>query len=451
MDSYMKRFMRELLAHQNNLSEFIDDLYNHQDESELNEIFGLLKKEGYVTCIYADNRVYNISLTVKAKYLTDADLKMSDKEELLELIAKTDEIENLFHTLPGEWSGFEEIHDVPEYQMWIQEITIYLQAIFDNTKDQYIWETINKCQRRMNGTDDRKIFGENVARLKGIRKNINKYYKDLSVSEKEVNQVMSKSPLVFISHSSKDKQFVELIVQLLKEMGLKQNVVFCSSIPGYDIGLGEDIFETLHNKFNEHNLYMIFVHSRNYYSSPVSLNEMGAAWAFKTKYSSILLPGFEFSDMRGVVNSSKISLKVDIDRKDVQNRLNQLYDDLANFFGIERNTSVVWESARDMFIDKINTIQVINEDELSEAANNILIEAEKDDNGAVLIDKSLEGTIIVAGKTTINKSGIRREEAKALAAVKELILSGYLLQSDSKGEVFQLTNEAYAYIDKILK
>lgn len=447
----MKRFLRELLAHQNNLTEYIDNLYKNRDYGDLNEILGLLKKEGYVACIYADNRAYNISLTIKAKLLTEADLKMSDKEELLDLIARTDDIETLFHSLPGEWSAFEEIHDVPEYQMWIQEITMYLQAIFDSTKDQYIWETINKCQRRMNGTNDRKIFAENAARLKGIGKNINKYYTGTLKSEQEVEHIMSKSSLVFISHSSKDKQYVELIVQLLKEMGLKQSTVFCSSIPGYDIGLGDDIFETLHNKFNEHNLYMIFVHSHNYYASPVSLNEMGAAWAFKTKFCSILLPGFDFSDMRGVVNSSRISLKIDVARKEVQNRLNQLYDDLANFFGIERNTSVVWESARDMFIDKMNSIQIINETDLSEMAINILIEAEKDDNGAVLIDKSLEGTSIVAGKTTINQSGIRRDEAKGLAAVNELILAGYLSQSDSVGKVFQLTNEAYVYIDKELK
>lgn len=262
---------------------------------------------------------------------------------------------------------------------------------------------------------------------------------------------MKKTPKIFISHSSKDKRQVELIVKLLKEMGLNSNMIFCSSVPGYDIGLNQDIFQTLLNMFNEHDLYMIFVHSNNYYESAVSLNEMGAAWVLKTKYCSILLPKFEFSNMRGVVNSNKISIKLDADRREVQNRLNQLYDDISDFFGIERNTSVLWEDERDKFIDNMNAIQVVNETELSEMAIKIMKEADKDERGCVLVTNSLEGTLIQAGSVMINKTGIRREETKAYDAVMELVRSGYLSQGDSKGEVFQLTNAAYEYIDLNLK
>ena len=93
-----------------------------------------------------------------------------------------------------------------------------------------------------------------------------------------------------------------------------------------DICLNQDIIQTLLNMFNEHDLYVKFVHSNNYYGSAVSLNEMEAAWALKTKFCSVLLPEFEFSDMKGVVNSSKISIKMDVDRREVQNRLNHFYD-----------------------------------------------------------------------------------------------------------------------------
>ena len=78
-------------------------------------------------------------------------------------------------------------------------------------------------------------------------------------------------------------------MQLLRGMGLKQNMIFGSSVPGYDIGLNQDIFQTLLTMFNEHDLYMIFLHSNNYYASAVSLNEMGAAWVLKTKFCSVLL------------------------------------------------------------------------------------------------------------------------------------------------------------------
>lgn len=446
MDIYIKRFIKELLDNKDNLNQYVDFLYREEyKQVDLNEMFGKLKKEGYISCLYADNRAYNVALTLKGKSLTDAELKLSDKEELQSLIEKIDAIEKLFHKLSGDWGSFEEIHDIPEFQNWLQQVIMYLQGIYDATNDKFILDTINVCNRRMSGTNDRKVFNEIVGKLRGIGKNIDKYYLDDSIEWEE--QKMSKTPKIFISHSSKDKQHVELIVQLLKEMGLKQNIVFCSSVPGYDIGLSQDIFQTLLNMFNEHELYMIFVHSNNYYASVVSLNEMGAAWALKTKFCSFLLPKFDFADMKGVVNSSKISIKMDAGRREVQNRLNQLYDDISDFFGIERNTSIVWENARDEFIDKMNAIQVVNENKLSDTAIEIMEEAEKEKSGSVLIVRSLEGTAIQVGSKTFNKSGIRREEAKMYEAVMELVRNGYLSQSDSIGELFQLTNAAYEYID----
>lgn len=451
MDAYVKVFLRELLDNKDNLNKYIDSLYlDGHKHGELNEIFGLLKSEGYVSCLFADNRAYNVSLTLKGKHLSDAELRLSDKEELLILIEKIDSIEKLFHKLSGSLGVFDEIHDVPEFQDWLQQVLFYLQSIYDKTHDKFVWDTINACNRRMSGTNDRNVFNEIIGKLRSIGKNIDKYYLVESIEE-GVTQKMSKTPKIFISHSSKDKQHVELIVQLLRGMGLSQSMIFCSSVPGYDIGLSQDIFQTLLNMFNEHELYMIFVHSNNYYASAVSLNEMGAAWALKTKFCSFLLPGFEFSDMKGVVNSSTISIKMDADRREVQNRLNQLYDEVSSAFGVERNTSVVWENVRDEFIDKVNATQVVNENKLSDMAIKIMVEAEKDERGSVLIAKSFDGIVVQAGSKELNRSGIRREEARMQAAVMELMRNGYLAQSDSKGEVFQLTNAAYEYIDLNLK
>lgn len=450
MNERIKVFLRELIENQNCLSEYIDSLYREQsEENDLNEIFGYLKHEGYVNCLYADNRAYNVTLTFKAKSLTDSELKLSDREEFQLLINRISLIEKLFHSVEGDFSMVEEIHDVPEFQEWLQQVIMYLQEIFDRTHDQFIWDVINnKCKKNMNGWNDRSVFTEIIGALKGVSKNLDKYYSE-SDSKIERGGVLKvqKTAKIFISHSSKDKEYVTELVKLFKEMGLRQSDVFCSSVPGYDIGLNENIFDTLRGMFQDNDLYMIFIHSRNYYASPVSLNEMGAAWVVKSKHCSILLPQFEFSDMKGVVTSNTISIKLDAERNEVKNRLNQLYDELAIFFSIERNNSIVWEQARDSFIDIINAIEIKNDSELSESAKAILNNAEKADSGLVLIAKSLEGTIIQAGDVSVNRAGMRREEAKMIAAVQELIRAGFLAQSDSKGEVFQLTNAAYEYID----
>ena len=453
MDKYIKIFLRNILMNKDNLSHYIDSLYRGgHDHNDLNEMFGFLRESGYISCTYADNRVYSVKLTLKGKQLTDSQLRLSDKEELQMLIEEIDLIESLFHKTTGTFAGFDVIYDVPKFHEWLQQVILYLQSIYDQTKDTFIWDTINTCNRRMSGTNDKKIFNEIAGKLKSIGKNIDKYYADVpKKKEEEGNMSQVKTPKIFISHSSKDKQHVELIVQILKEMGLSQDMIFCSSVPGYDIGLSEDIFQTLFDMFNKHELYMIFVHSNNYYASAVSLNEMGAAWVLKTKFCSLLLPGFKLSDMNGVVNSNTISIKMDTDRRDVQNRLNQLYDEISNFSGIGRNTSVVWETARDEFIDKVNAIRVVDENELSDMAIKIMMEAEQDDRGVVLVVKSYDGVIVQAGSKKMNTQGIRREEAKTQAAVMELVKKGYLSQSDSKGELFQLTNIAYEYVDCLLK
>lgn len=448
MESYLKRFMRELLEHKNDLNEYVDQLYADESrEDDLNAMFGALKKEGLLSCIFADNRAYEVKFTLKGKNLSASSLKLSDKEELLMLISSIENIEKLFHKLEGDWALFEQIHDVAQYQEWIQQIIMYLQEIFDRTRDQFVWGTINSCQKHMNGTDDRKWFNEIAGKLRSIERNIDKYYQNEGQEGgNEIMQTNKKTPMIFISHSSNDEPHVELIVKLLKEMGFNQDKVFCSTIPGYGIGLSKDIYDTLLNLFNEHDLYVIFVHSPNYYGSAVGLNEMGAAWVLKSSFCSFLLPGFEYSDMKGVVDSSKIAIKIDGDRRTVQNLINELYNDLAEFFSTTRDTSIIWESARDEFIDKMNAIQVVTTSKLSNEADSILKEAVKDDRGIVMMTTDLGGLMVQAGNTPMNKPGIRRAEARMESAVKELISKGFLAQTGK--DVFQITDAGYKYLDR---
>lgn len=127
-------------------------------------------------------------------------------------------------------------------------------------------------------------------------------------------------------------------------------------MPGYDIPVGRDIFEYLREQFLEYDIHVIFVHSPSYYQSAVSLNEMGAAWALRSDYTSLLLPGFDFEQMVGVVNNKTIAIKLDNDRLEVKDKLNQLYAQIAGEFGLRKKADVVWEQKRDRFIDDVLSI-----------------------------------------------------------------------------------------------
>lgn len=161
---------------------------------------------------------------------------------------------------------------------------------------------------------------------------------------------------VFISHSGDDIAFVNELVKLLEFLGVDTpDKLLCSSIKGYQIPTSEDFAEYILKQFYDYNLFVIIVHSHNYYSSPYSLNEMGAAWVLKTDFFSFLVKGFEYNDMEGVINQRAISVKVDVD--DAGARLNELKNKLVSLFKPQGVNESRWETLRDEFLAKVNTLQ----------------------------------------------------------------------------------------------
>lgn len=188
-----------------------------------------------------------------------------------------------------------------------------------------------------------------------------------------------KKPLVFISHSSKDASFVEALVDMLEGIGLDETNLFCSSVPGYWIGLSKNIFEFLRSRFTDYNLYVIFVHSPRFYQSFVSLNEMGAAWALKSEHCSILTQDMEFSAMTAVVNSHETAIKVNT--TDAKARLTELKDALVNFLGIQDVAPVKWERIREKFLAAVVSDYQSNSatNDLSQEYQRLMIEKMKEE------------------------------------------------------------------------
>ncbi len=277
---------------------------------------------------------------------------MASKERIVKLIDSLNQIEKLFHTNDG---FLYSIHDVPEFQDWLQETSFELIEIHNRTHDRFVKETINCTKQKMNGYNDRSIFNEIRSRLQAIRKNIDQFYpcNYSGYSDGGINTMTEKQPKLFISHSSKDESYVNHIVNLIDGMGLNDSQILCSSLPGYGVPIDTDFYEYLRNQFLQYRLHVIFVHSANYYSSPISLNEMGAAWVLKTAATSILLPGFRFDQMTGVVNSRSISIKLDAPEMEVKDKLNQLYDQISIEFRLQKKSAIIWEKRRDSFIADI--------------------------------------------------------------------------------------------------
>lgn len=151
---------------------------------------------------------------------------------------------------------------------------------------------------------------------------------------------------VFISHSSKDIDVVKPFVNLLRTIGLDRTKLFCSSIDGYGIPQRENIYDFLKREFTEKNTFVVMIMSDNYYDSKPSLNEMGAAWAMSKEYISILIKGFEFSQIEGAVDAQKIGFKIE----DAY-RLDEFKENLVKELRLPPPQN--WETEKERFLSQI--------------------------------------------------------------------------------------------------
>ena len=234
---------------------------------------------------------------------------------------------------------------IEAYLEWHKETLLYLSCYYSDMNSDF--KEFKNLDNSGNGHSLYSNFNKIYAKYNLLMSHVSMQSKD--------NSKKGNSPMVFISHSSQDKEFAESLVDLLESIGLNKETLFCSSVDGYGLGLSDDIFETLLELFENHDLFMIFLHSPRYYKSSVSLNEMGAAWVLRSGFCSILTSDMDFSGLTGVVNGSKISIKVNA--QDAASRLNELYKILQEIFNLTPLDITQWERKRSIFLKNVNAIK----------------------------------------------------------------------------------------------
>lgn len=282
------------------------------------------------------------------------------KEQLINLVNDIPRIEARFrHFTPSKGLIIPEcdfIYDDLEFISWLENVKYVLQDIYNKSNDKYVGEIINSTGiiHRFNGKsgDERELFNKLKSSLNIIAQNADRYYPVLSTK----GDLTMKKPMLFISHASADIKYVQPLVELLADIGLNNETMFCSSVPDYHIPMDNDIYDYLKRLFDNYELHVVFMLSDNYYKSAACLNEMGASWVLRKRYSTILLPKFDFSAIKGAVNPAQISLKLDNDNIDeLKVRLGELKDIISNEFGISVPSNR-WEKKRDSFISTINNL-----------------------------------------------------------------------------------------------
>ena len=198
-----------------------------------------------------------------------------------------------------------------------------------------------------------KAWSEEVDNLKSI--NMEK----VKVTSKEMVEKK-----IFISHSSKDVDIVEKLIDILEAIGVPSNKIFCTSFEGYGVKLGHDFLESIKAELNGDDL-VLFILSKNFYASPVCLCEMGAAWVRTNQHIPILIPPFDYSDVKGVIptiHGMKINEK---------NKINSLKEQIEIFLELASINISNWERKRDNILKQIREILDKNEVISMEVIGNI--------------------------------------------------------------------------------
>lgn len=246
--------------------------------------------------------------------------------------------------------------DDPNFVAWAHTTKLALQKIYNADSQEY---------RIFNGlafgTDKQKAFysDEEIQAcydkdLTLMRSVLKSYLEDL-VEEAEAENKMAKpagvpqdaAPAtppapkkVFISHASADATIVDELIDILKLIGLRQDQIFCTSIKGYGIPLGENFLDRLKAELND-DVLVLFVLSDNFYRRAICIAEMGAAWALTKQHVPLIVPPFTFDMIKGVI---PLTQGMVINDKHDINALSQLVEKL---FNIPNASGQDWERSRD--------------------------------------------------------------------------------------------------------
>jgi len=292
-----------------------------------------------------------------------------------------------------------------------------------------------------------------------------------TVAERELSQpdADEKPHKLFISHSSKDKEYMEALAEMLEDIGMPDGSFVCTSVPGHGIPGGAKIFDWLREQFLVCDLRVVFALSHYYYASAASLNEMGAAWVTKATDTILLLPGFKFSEIEGCVDPREMGISFGMEEDELKHRLNEFKDTLISEHHLPTITQARWERHRNKFI---KTIREIAEKKAAAEEAEDHIEGDytpivgQNDVGNIPVEPAFllvyaavgDGQIMKVQPfgcpTQVSASGkefmadmSQRESARWVEALDLLITWGWVKAVGHKGQIYELTGTGYKKAD----
>jgi hypothetical protein len=158
---------------------------------------------------------------------------------------------------------------------------------------------------------------------------------------------------IFISHSSKNENYGNLLVELLRGLGVKESEIIFTSNVAYGIPVAQNIFNWLKSQIEE-KPFVIYLLSKEYYESVACLNEMGAAWIVENEHAAIFTPSFSLSSkefQNGALDPREIGFKIND-----EDRVLSFIQMLSKNFEITNSAVLISQSVK-KFIKELEQIK----------------------------------------------------------------------------------------------
>lgn len=264
---------------------------------------------------------------------------MDIKQKLNKLINEGNDVINKSYHPAGEFNI--SYYDGELYEEWISRCELFLDNHFSGIP---LVDKFKQASKQAIG-NGKSYFETMIGVLRALLKEC-----DNIITDDKKDRKIEK---IFISHSTNDKEYVGLLIQLLNNIGIPKDkkFIFCSSYEGYNIPIDEKIYDFIEKEFNK-NIWVIFMLSNNYYNSVPCLNEMGATWVTKKEYTSILLPDFGFQQMNGAIDATKIAFYI----SDIE-KINTFKNKVIETFSLNSIDENIWARDRDSFLAQVKTLE----------------------------------------------------------------------------------------------
>jgi len=233
--------------------------------------------------------------------------------------------------------------DYGKFKSWQTKIIVFLKAIIpsDNFHIQNIVEQ----------PSNKSVYAENCLLSFGnVKEQLEKGY--IPFAPQNISEPLHdemQPPKILISHSSDDKEICDMFVNFLNSIGFSNETLIYTSKAEYAVPLGKNIFDYLRDNLDS-KIWVFFMLSKNFYKSPACLNEMGAVWVKQSKYFAVLLPGFNYEEMKGAINPSEPFF----DLTDAV-RLTELLGIFRETWKLSINETM-WTSVQSDFVERMKSI-----------------------------------------------------------------------------------------------